>query len=216
MKRYVMEMVGTLFLVVTIGITAGSALAVGFMLMALMYMGYQVSGAHYNPAITLATWVHKKSEHADILFYILAQCVGTLIALMLIYAITDAMRLPEPLEGLPLWIGFGFEVALTYLFTFVYLIVNASATFKGNQVYGLVVGFAFIAAALMAASVNPAVGLGTMLFNIVREWNTLSNSDLIYMMGKDVVRSIVGPLCGGALAGLAYNYFYGHDGRSHS
>jgi aquaporin Z len=67
MNKYLTEAVGTFFLVLTIGCTVigGSphvipALAIGAMLMVMVYAGGHVSGAHYNPAVTLAVWMFFK------------------------------------------------------------------------------------------------------------------------------------------------------------
>ncbi|MBK5285229.1 MAG: aquaporin [Bacteroidia bacterium] len=71
MKKYIIEFIGTFFLVLVIGMTAyqqvlfGSsqllaAVAIGGILMAVVYMGLPVSGAHYNPAVTLVILLRKK------------------------------------------------------------------------------------------------------------------------------------------------------------
>src|SRR4051794_22354992 len=66
MRNYVTEMIGTFFLVLTIGLVIKGGktdepfvlapLAIGSALMVMVYMGGHVSGAHYNPAVTLAVW----------------------------------------------------------------------------------------------------------------------------------------------------------------
>ena len=65
MKNYLTEFVGTFFLVLTIGLTAVSGtpmapLAIGSVLMVMVYLGGHVSGAHYNPAVTLAIFLRGK------------------------------------------------------------------------------------------------------------------------------------------------------------
>jgi len=64
MSKYVMELVGTFFLVLTIGmsvIAGGSGvippLAIGSILMVMIYAGGHISGGHYNPAVTLGVWL---------------------------------------------------------------------------------------------------------------------------------------------------------------
>ena len=58
MKKYLTELVGTLFLVLIIGLTQ-NPLAIGFGLVVLVYMGAHLSGAHYNPAVSLAMLLNK-------------------------------------------------------------------------------------------------------------------------------------------------------------
>src|SRR3569833_1627886 len=71
MKRYLVEFIGTFFLVLTIGCTGIPAspgdippLAIGAVLMVMVYDGGHVSGAHYNPAITLAVWIRGRCDAA--------------------------------------------------------------------------------------------------------------------------------------------------------
>ena len=76
MKKYITEFIGTFFLVAVICLTNGNFLApiaVGSLLTAIIYMGYPVSGAHYNPATTLAVLILKKISLKDGLIYILIQ-----------------------------------------------------------------------------------------------------------------------------------------------
>jgi aquaporin Z len=64
MRRYAVEFIGTFFLMLTIGCTGIAAasgviapLAIGSVLMTMIYAGGHVSGAHYNPAVTLAVFL---------------------------------------------------------------------------------------------------------------------------------------------------------------
>jgi len=51
MNRYIIELIGTFFLVLTIGLS-GNPLAIGLVLVAMVYMGGHISGANYNPAVS--------------------------------------------------------------------------------------------------------------------------------------------------------------------
>ena len=74
MKKYIVELIGTFFLVLTIGCTVlkpGDALdmaplAIGSVLMVMIFAGGHISGAHYNPAVTLAVWLRRKCPTADL------------------------------------------------------------------------------------------------------------------------------------------------------
>ena len=74
MKKYVVELIGTFFLVATIGFTvlkpgdagAMAPLAIGSALMVMIFAGGHVSGAHHNPAVTLAVFLRGKCPTAEI------------------------------------------------------------------------------------------------------------------------------------------------------
>ena len=73
MHKALREGVGTFFLVLVIGLTviapgAGpmAPLAIGAMLMVMVYAGGHISGAHYNPAVTLAVWLRGKCDTKDV------------------------------------------------------------------------------------------------------------------------------------------------------
>src|SRR5215218_2830940 len=80
MNKYIAEFIGTFFLVLTIGCTvigAGSGviapLAIGAALMVLVFAGGHISGAHYNPAVTLGVLIRGRLNLVDVLPYIVAQ-----------------------------------------------------------------------------------------------------------------------------------------------
>ena len=88
-RRYVVEFFGTFFLVMTLCmLDAGdhsqfAPMAAGVMLVAMMYAGFHISGAHYNPAVSLATYLRGKLNSGDLLPYIVAQFLGGTLAAML-------------------------------------------------------------------------------------------------------------------------------------
>src|SRR5215212_6139755 len=98
---YVTEFVGTFFLVLTIGlmVTAGSPFApfaIGAALMVMVYMGGHISGAHYNPAITLAVWIRGKLATRDVAPYMIAQLLGATAAAFTSYVLTARTFAPAP------------------------------------------------------------------------------------------------------------------------
>src|SRR5438445_169737 len=91
MKKYVVEFIGTFFLVYVVGLTVINtgpgvipALAIGSILMVMVYAGGHISGAHYNPAVTLAVWMRGRCPTADVPSYILAQILAAVIAGLLV------------------------------------------------------------------------------------------------------------------------------------
>src|SRR4051812_25060449 len=79
-RKYVIEFIGTFFLVLVIGLSGGNALAIGGILAAMVYMGGYISGAHFNPAITLAIFIQKKIPRNDAGIYMLVQLVAAILA----------------------------------------------------------------------------------------------------------------------------------------
>src|SRR5215469_8986638 len=90
MKKYLTEFIGTFFLVMTVGMTVlgqGSTplapLAIGSVLMVMIYAGGHVSGGHYNPAVTLAVWLRGRCPASDFLPYWISQIAGSIVASLL-------------------------------------------------------------------------------------------------------------------------------------
>ena len=68
MKKYITEFIGTFFLVLVIGLS-GNPIAIGGVLMIMVYMGGHISGAHYNPAVSLAMLLQKEINAKSFLYY---------------------------------------------------------------------------------------------------------------------------------------------------
>jgi glycerol uptake facilitator-like aquaporin len=86
-EKYLVELIGTFFLVFTIGMTvlapgAGplAPLAIGAALMVMIYAGGHISGAHFNPAVTLSVWLRGKCPTCDVAGYMVSQIVGAVVA----------------------------------------------------------------------------------------------------------------------------------------
>jgi aquaporin Z len=80
MQKYLAEFIGTFFLVLTVGCTGIAAgagvippLAIGSVLMVMIYAGGSISGAHYNPAVTLGVFLRGRCSGMDVVPYIAAQ-----------------------------------------------------------------------------------------------------------------------------------------------
>src|SRR5438105_3735555 len=98
MKRYVMECIGTFFLTVAISLT-GHPMAIGLMLMAMIYVGGHVSAGQFNPAVSLAMFIEKSLSLHGMLRYSLSQSCGATLALFLCMMSTTNMVVPEMAPG---------------------------------------------------------------------------------------------------------------------
>src|SRR5215475_7895096 len=94
MKKYLVEFIGTFFLVFTIGMTvidpgagALAPLAIGSALMIMVYAGGHVSGGHYNPAVTIAVWLRGRCPTGDVGPYIGAQVAAAVVAAFAVLAL---------------------------------------------------------------------------------------------------------------------------------
>jgi aquaporin Z len=104
MSKYLTEFVGTCFLVAVVGFAglhaaAFAPLVVGLALAVLVYMGDHVSGANYNPAVSLAMVVRGKLSFLDFLPYLIAQLGGGLAGAAIVLGLTNQTVTPAPAAG---------------------------------------------------------------------------------------------------------------------
>ena len=173
MKRYVTESIGTFFLVFAVGMTATSGiaaapLAIGSMLMVMVHMGGHVSGAHYNPAVTLGVLLRGGMKKADAFPYMAAQLLGAWLAAGAVYVITGSTFAPAPGVDVSLGAVLLAEFLVTFALVLVVLNVATADATKGNSYFGLAIGFTVAAGAYAVGPVsggafNPAVGVGPIM-----------------------------------------------------
>src|SRR5204863_415864 len=150
MNKYIAEFIGTFFLVLTIGCTgigAGAGviapLAIGAVLMVMVFAGGHISGAHYNPAVTLGVLIRGKVNVADVVPYWIAQLAGAVIAALVVSKFLRAGVAVTPITP-----HVGPALLAEFLFTFalVYVVLNAATAegTSGNSFYGLAMGSAIV------------------------------------------------------------------------
>ncbi len=204
MPKYLTEFLGTLFLVLTIGlcVTGGVAmapLAIGTGLMIMVYMGGHVSGAHYNPAVSVALVMRGKLPGSELAPYIVSQLLGAVVASLLVYVITGQTFAPAPAPTASVTGALLVEVLFTFALALVVLNVACSEKTKGNSFYGLAIGFTIATAAFAGGSIsggafNPAVGTGPTIVRALLGGGTFSSLWLY----------LVGPFAGAALAAVVF------------
>jgi aquaporin Z len=205
MRRYVMEFVGTFFLVTAIGFS-GDPLAIGLMLAVMVYMGGHVSGAHYNPAVSLAIHMRGKLSTGDTLRYWAAQFLGALAAASLYLAVMSKSFAPNPDPNVDKWKVIVLEALFTFALASVVLNVATTKALAGNYIYGLAIGLTVTAGALSVGSLtggafNPSVSVGPYIVKAVHGTTAWSSA------GRDMGFHLVGTFLGGAIAGLAFKFF---------
>ena len=184
MKKYWAELLGT-YILVFVGtgaimineITGGAVshlgvgLSFGLVVMSMIYTIGDISGAHINPAVTLAFSVAKRFPKNQILPYISFQLVGAILASASLYFMfpeANTMGETLPLKGN--WLqSFMLELVLTFILMFVVLNVSTGAKEKGViaalSIGGVVAFEATFAGPISGASMNPARSIAPALFS---------------------------------------------------
>ena len=217
MKKYLCEFIGTAVLVLfgcgsaaiaggTLG-TLGIALAFGLSIVAMAYVIGNISGCHINPAVSLAMLINKKMTVKDFCFYVIAQILGAIAGIAILYAIIACSGLEVAEVGLGAN-GYGeasavelnllgaiiVEVILTCVF--IYTILGVTSDENKGPVAGIVIGLTLIFVHIMGipltgTSVNPARSLAPAIF--------LGGTAL-----KQVWVFIVAPFIGSAIAAILF------------
>jgi aquaporin Z len=177
MRKYAVELIGTFFLVFTIGMTVvkpGASdfapLAIGSALMVMIFAGGHISGGHYNPAVTLGVWLRGRCDTKDVGPYMAAQVLGALAAALLVKFLKVNPEITVSPPDIARWLVAEF----VFTFALVYVVLNV-ATAKGtsgNSFYGLAIGFTVLAGAFAVGPIsggafNPAVAAGVCTMGLV-------------------------------------------------
>ena len=183
MKKYLVEFISTFFFVFTIGMSviapgAGNLapFAIAAVLMVMIYAGGHISGAHYNPAVTVAAWMRGKCPVHDVVPYIGAQLAAAAVASFTVKALKTGLVAKAAAMGGPMTPEVLPALLVEFLFTFalVYVVLNV-ATAKanqGNSFYGLAIGFTVLSGAFAVGDVsggafNPAVAVGASAMGLL-------------------------------------------------
>lgn len=184
MSKYLTEFIGTFFLVLTIGCAAGSGaplapVAIGAILMTMIFAGGHVSGGHYNPAVTLGVTMRGRCSVADAIPYMVAQVAAAIAAAVAVKFLLAGPVLDgiKPAANFP--VGKALVAEFLYTFALVYVVLNV-ATAKANannSFYGLAIGFTVLAGAVSVGGIsggafNPAVAIGVSIIGMA-SWANL-------------------------------------------
>jgi len=207
MRKYIAEFIGTFFLVLTIGCTVipGAPgvippLAIGAVLMVMVYAAGHVSGGHLNPAVTLAVWIRGRCDTKDVLPYWVAQVLAGIIAAQVAVFLVGKSGTPMEIKSIPA----AFVAEFLFTFALAYVVLN-SATAKGtagNSFYGLAIGMTVMAGAFAVGSIgggafNPAVAVGAAVMKLVSF--------------SQIWIHLIADLAGGLFAGLVFKFLNPED-----
>ncbi len=247
-QKYVAEFLGT-FILLTVGIGAAVfqslgawggasydegfiAIAVGVSIMVGIYAFGKISGGHFNPAVTLSFLVSGRMPRRDVIPYIVAQVLGGIVGMAVIFAIASGYVAPGPLPGalnVPYTIAYGtamgsngyagngspyifaawsvvlLEIVATFLFTTVILFVTDKKAWDGFQ--GLAIGLTLSILVLLGInvdglSVNPARSTGSAVLALAAN---------VHWPILQLWAFWVAPFIGAILGGVAWRFLH-HPG----
>jgi aquaporin Z len=213
LSRLVVEFIGAFFLILTVYLTVAQAapeapLAIGTVLAVMILMGGHVSGAHYNPAVTLAVVLSGRND--KLLFapagsdwkrislmtgaYIGTQCFAGIVAAAIGFGLTGVQWGPAPGAKYGIGQALGAEILFTFGLAYIVLNVATSDANANNHFYGFAIGLLVFVGATAAGEIsgavfNPAVGTGITMMDVFLG-GSLSNIWIYWL----------GPMTGGALA----------------
>lgn len=207
MKKYLVEFIGTFLFVLTVGMVVigpgignFAPLAIGSVLMVMVYAGGHISGGHYNPAVTLAVWLRGRCPAKDVPAYWIAQIFGAIAAAYVaLYLKGNPTVTPQAIKAGPALIA---EFIGTFALCYVVLNVATAKATAGNSHYGLAIGFtvtvmAFALGGISGGAFNPAIATGITLMHLESAANLW-----IYL---------VGALAAGALTALVFKLINPED-----
>ncbi|HEX5347658.1 MAG TPA: aquaporin [Pseudonocardiaceae bacterium] len=168
-------------------------MAIGAVLMVMIYAGGHISGGHYNPAVTIAALVRGRIGVVDAIGYWIAQLIGGLLAMSLARWVID----PAQVKTLTLsghLLSAAFIAELLFTFALCYVVLNV-ATSKDHPNNGLAIGFTVATGAIAVGAIsggvfNPAVAISGAAIGLFA-WPTL----WAYLVAQ---------IIGGTAAGLAF------------
>ncbi len=197
------ELVGTFvfFTVIALSGNAGALapLAIGAALMAMVYMGGHVSGAHYNPAVSFGLFLRGVIPASTMGAYWSAQLVAGILAFAFGYLISGHAPGIHPGGSVYWYSALAAEVVFTLALVLVVLNVAATKQTAGNSFYGLAIGVTVMAGAYVVGPIsggafNPAVGVGA----------TVGSAVFAHGGWSDLWLYIAGPLVGAAVAAVIH------------
>jgi aquaporin Z len=180
-KKLTVEFIGMFLFMFTVGMATDRAgagalapLAIGAMLMVMVYAGGHISGGHYNPAVSTAVFLRGLMASEEWGAYMGTQLFAAILAGLTV-RVVGGHELHIPV------VGAGRMLIAEFLFTFalawVVLNVATARGTLGNSFYGLAIGFTVVAGALAVGGIsggafNPAIAVGAMVTGLL-QWSNI-------------------------------------------
>ena len=200
-RKLVVEFIGMFIFVFTVGMATNKAgagplapLAIGSVLMVLVFAGGHISGGHFNPAVSTAVFIRGRMTSTEYGAYVATQFIAAVIAGVAVRVVGGhETATPVASAGKMLIAEFLFTFALGWV---VLNVATARGT-DGNSFYGLAIGFTVVAGAFAVGGIsggvfNPAIAIGAMVTGLLK-WSNI----WIYLLAEFI---------GGAAAACAFLY----------
>ena len=180
-RKLVVEFIGMFLFVFTVGMATNKAgagalapLAIGSILMVMVFAGGHISGGHFNPAVRTAVRLRGRMTNEEFGAYLVTQFAAAVLAGLLVrYVGGREAQAVVASDGKMLIVEFLFTFALAWV---VLNVATARGT-EGNSFYGLAIGFTVVAGALAVGGIsggafNPAIALGAMITGLF-QWSNI-------------------------------------------
>jgi aquaporin Z len=212
-RKYLAEFIGTFFLALTVCMITFSKVsadlqpfAIGATLMALIYSIGHISGAQFNPVVSVALYLRGKINAKDLAFYMASQVLGGIVAAFTVQLLLSGKPPIAPFNSPPPYFSMGQAILAEALGTFamVWVILNVATAkaLEGNSFYGLAIAFVvtgmiYTFGSVSAGYFNPAI-LGSLCVAKLSNWSTA----WVYLIGT---------FGGAVLAALMFKYINTED-----
>ena len=209
-RKLAVEFIGMFLFVFTVGMATESAnksgailapIAIGSVLMVIVFAGGYVSGGHYNPAVSTAVWIRGKIKANEYVPYMVTQFAAAVLAGLLVNAVGGKQT-----PGLTASTGKMLVVEFLFTFALAYVVLNVATAkgTEGNSFYGLAIGFILVVGVISVGWIsggafNPAIALGATVLGAFK-WSNI----WIYLLAD---------FLGGAAAALAFLYIQGEHAK---
>ncbi|HXW86346.1 MAG TPA: aquaporin [Candidatus Bathyarchaeia archaeon] len=197
MHAYAMEFIGTFFWAMAATFT-GNPLAIGFMFMTMLYLGYHVTKGYYNPAITAALFWQRQLTLEQKLRLNAAQFAGAFAAQVLFMIITGMPFSPNIAQGSVLWVSCFIEMILTAVLVWSILLARVQ-NMQNAMGFSVMAGIALLGISTMMGIFNPAIGMSIFVMKFIKE----GAADWMYY----ILPYVIAPGVGGLVGAKAYDWF---------
>ncbi|MCC7467320.1 MAG: aquaporin [Saprospiraceae bacterium] len=211
MKKYLTEFIGTFFLVLTAVLTTQqpsiapmAPWAIAGIYLGMVYAGGHISGAHYNPALTLAAWIARKKDRTDVIYFLAAQMIAALLAASIgvfLHECGGGTAIVSRIQEQSLCVVMA-EFLGTFALTYALMQVAIANSTEGSLQHGLGAAFILVALSytfgrLSGGMFNPALAFGACVAGILA-W-------------EDFWVYLVGPVMGAAAGATVYQLLNSKD-----
>ncbi|MDC3071097.1 aquaporin [Bacteroidota bacterium] len=176
---------------------------IGITLAIIIYIGYHISGAHYNPAVTFCIYLMKKITLKESFFYMCSQLFGSLTASYLKFLISGILINRFDNVDYNFFEIIACEILFTFFLISTILLFAVSNKTRGNYIYGFLIALSVVISILAVGNIsgavlNPAVAIGPLLIS-----NFIEGQDIII----NLFYYLLGPFIGSYIATKVYSFF---------